>query len=502
MGRTIFSDHEKEILCSLVEQHKSILENKATNGINIKKKEEAWNKICKIYNAHGLDEKTPIQLKKCWKNLIQRTRRHHSDQKAHRLLTGGGSPLLSVEDPLLEKVDAICSYNDVEINTFDSTSVYERTHKIPSGSKIKGIYYVNDSDESNNEFSNHAIPKYNKRHKTMDPLYDLDKNPTISIYSDKSNTHELIKQTPVQFLQSFKRTKKPDGAENVHSSCLLATKSPLSKNYANISGNDMELRNSFKKLPTDDINHHFSPSSIIGKNYYNDENSNSFPDYPILKYTKRDTKMDNLYDLDKNQNINIIGDISYNRDLKEESPIPFLKSVNDSVERTKIFDGAESVYSSSLLATERSLWESNANTSANQIKSSLNKTSVDHLSLHKIHPERVTKFTESTDDYKNDSSIRSRNSDCLLVEEECSNKENNYDLAITVIKEYLPNFKVEKIKNSELILRTFKAAESIVYQREVHKMKLKTAETESKLMILKLLKQEDELQKKCEKYDV
>lgn len=67
-----FSDTEKLFLVQLVSESSSILENKKTDSVSLKEKNEKWEEITKIYISQGFPARTTKQLKKCWDNIKQR----------------------------------------------------------------------------------------------------------------------------------------------------------------------------------------------------------------------------------------------------------------------------------------------------------------------------------------------------------------------------------------------------------------------------------------------
>lgn len=70
--RKYFSEHEKLVLLSLVENHRQVVENKNTDSVSLKKKQEVWETITKIYNANEVNPRNSKQLKKLWENIKQR----------------------------------------------------------------------------------------------------------------------------------------------------------------------------------------------------------------------------------------------------------------------------------------------------------------------------------------------------------------------------------------------------------------------------------------------
>ncbi|XP_066597116.1 uncharacterized protein [Prorops nasuta] len=162
MSRIPFTIQEKELICDLVDRFKDILLNKATDGSSIKKKDEAWKNICAMFNNNEYSTRTPQQIKKCWENLIQRKRKQNTAQKAHRLKTGGGSPFREIEDPLLNKVNELSKFNDIELRSFDSNTIYEDDNNI-APSTSEGIYYISDSDDYIDRYFKRKKPSNSKQ---------------------------------------------------------------------------------------------------------------------------------------------------------------------------------------------------------------------------------------------------------------------------------------------------------------------------------------------------
>ncbi|XP_066587621.1 myb/SANT-like DNA-binding domain-containing protein 3 [Prorops nasuta] len=154
MNRSVFCIKEKEILCDIINKYKSIIINKSTDGVTNKEKEETWLKVTNDFNEYNLSTRTPQQLRKCWENMVQKNRKENTKRKAHRLRTGGGPFEECVNDPIMERVASISTFNDVEIlQKWDSTSHFEKTGNIMSQNKDT-IYYIVDSDDNNNNISN------------------------------------------------------------------------------------------------------------------------------------------------------------------------------------------------------------------------------------------------------------------------------------------------------------------------------------------------------------
>ncbi|XP_066600088.1 fibrinogen silencer-binding protein-like [Prorops nasuta] len=119
-----FSESEKQSLVNIVIDYKNIIENKKTDSICSKEKDECWIKISKIFNASS-SSTTPRDvksLKSCWDNLKKKCRKYSVEQTAHLYKTGGGS-YKENKDPVLDKVSSVLK------------------------SSIKGLYNPYDNDQ-------------------------------------------------------------------------------------------------------------------------------------------------------------------------------------------------------------------------------------------------------------------------------------------------------------------------------------------------------------------
>lgn len=76
-----FNAVEKSVLVDLVEIHKDIIENKRTDAVYAKKKEEEWAKIAEEFNAQSAILRNAKQLKTCYENIKYRARKHIAEDK-------------------------------------------------------------------------------------------------------------------------------------------------------------------------------------------------------------------------------------------------------------------------------------------------------------------------------------------------------------------------------------------------------------------------------------
>uniref|UniRef100_A0A671KW74 Myb/SANT-like DNA-binding domain-containing protein n=1 Tax=Sinocyclocheilus anshuiensis TaxID=1608454 RepID=A0A671KW74_9TELE len=89
-----FTIHEKKLLYQLMEQYGTINEDKNTDNMTIKKKEDAWVQLTADFNASvGIKDKRDVNsLKACWKNLKAKAKKDTAQERRDTFLTGGGPP--------------------------------------------------------------------------------------------------------------------------------------------------------------------------------------------------------------------------------------------------------------------------------------------------------------------------------------------------------------------------------------------------------------------------
>ncbi|KAJ8911118.1 hypothetical protein NQ315_003293 [Exocentrus adspersus] len=113
---------------TIVDKHKSIVENKKTDATTIQSKQKEWEIIAFEYNSQAdiiTTKRTAAQLKKLWNNLKQKKRKTNTDEKYTRLLTGGGPPIEFEKDPVMDAVDIAAPHADVTLScTWDSTATH------------------------------------------------------------------------------------------------------------------------------------------------------------------------------------------------------------------------------------------------------------------------------------------------------------------------------------------------------------------------------------------
>jgi hypothetical protein len=148
--RANFKQLDYELLISLIEEHKDVITERKYDSISLAKKSKVWDEISKQFNERNpLEPKTIQQLKKCWENLQNKSKRAAVDEKISRRKTGGG--IIDIEATDLEsKVNAIMGdelkplqnpygsdskYHENNVITIDETEPPLKTTKLSSNVK-------------------------------------------------------------------------------------------------------------------------------------------------------------------------------------------------------------------------------------------------------------------------------------------------------------------------------------------------------------------------------
>jgi len=74
-GRVVYTEYEKKVLKGLVEKYINIVENKKTNKVSQRQKEDTWAKIALEFNQQpDVSYRNAKSLHKAWDNLKTRTK--------------------------------------------------------------------------------------------------------------------------------------------------------------------------------------------------------------------------------------------------------------------------------------------------------------------------------------------------------------------------------------------------------------------------------------------
>ncbi|XP_023310902.1 uncharacterized protein LOC111691787 [Anoplophora glabripennis] len=85
-----FSSSEMDILLTLVEEHKRIIECKKTDTVSNRDKDAEWEKLTNKFNAAAGSGQTAKQLRMKWDSWKTTTRKNYSLKKSSLYKTGGG----------------------------------------------------------------------------------------------------------------------------------------------------------------------------------------------------------------------------------------------------------------------------------------------------------------------------------------------------------------------------------------------------------------------------
>ncbi|KRT86896.1 hypothetical protein AMK59_1831 [Oryctes borbonicus] len=123
-----YSEQEKLFLVQLVCESKDIIENKKTDSMTLRDKNQRWKEICEAYCHQGFKTRTPKQLKKLWENIKQRRRKMTLVQRQRHSLTG--DPLTNASyDPVIEFVDReVPIVESLLGNSNSSNHVFQKTN--------------------------------------------------------------------------------------------------------------------------------------------------------------------------------------------------------------------------------------------------------------------------------------------------------------------------------------------------------------------------------------
>ncbi|KAJ8911548.1 hypothetical protein NQ315_012801 [Exocentrus adspersus] len=85
-----FSSSEEELLVSLVDKRKEVLECKKTDINASKLKEQAWQNLTAEFNANNSQPRDAQTLRRKYENIKKRTKKRYADEKVYLKGTGGG----------------------------------------------------------------------------------------------------------------------------------------------------------------------------------------------------------------------------------------------------------------------------------------------------------------------------------------------------------------------------------------------------------------------------
>ncbi|KAJ8948080.1 hypothetical protein NQ318_008431 [Aromia moschata] len=136
---TNYSLEEKNLLMTLVNELKHIIENKKTDAVTNSEKEKAWNKIANEFNAISPSGtfRDGQSLKKTYLNIKMAVRKEVADEKIETFKTGGGIPSKSTSNPL----------RDITLQTMNEKTVFGLNNEFDSdANKINNDASISEND--------------------------------------------------------------------------------------------------------------------------------------------------------------------------------------------------------------------------------------------------------------------------------------------------------------------------------------------------------------------
>ncbi|XP_068083477.1 myb/SANT-like DNA-binding domain-containing protein 3 [Anabrus simplex] len=120
-----FFSFEKELLIELVSKNREVIECKRTDGLRIREKDEAWEKVREGFNSNpNVTSRTAKQLRQFYINIKRLAKKAKEEERLERFKTGGGP-----YTPTATKIDErVLSLIEDQIkpcsNVYDCDAVY------------------------------------------------------------------------------------------------------------------------------------------------------------------------------------------------------------------------------------------------------------------------------------------------------------------------------------------------------------------------------------------
>ncbi|CAH1109753.1 unnamed protein product [Psylliodes chrysocephalus] len=206
---------EKSLLIQLVEKYKNIIENKKSDAISWKDKDEAWVKISQQFNANCPENihRKKESLKKTYENLKKNIRKDVADEKIQIKKTGGGAVKIPLRDPTFERTLALINpktvlglsntfdgdrdVHDIENHSTPSTS-HGLLNAVTSSAKSKIEYIIEEESENEMLLTNSADQDEhmnNSKEKNITRIEEKQKE-TLN-EADWGNVNPSLLKTPV-----------------------------------------------------------------------------------------------------------------------------------------------------------------------------------------------------------------------------------------------------------------------------------------------------------------
>ncbi|XP_031334894.1 myb/SANT-like DNA-binding domain-containing protein 3 [Photinus pyralis] len=122
-----FTADEKDTLFNIVYNYKHVVENKKTDAVTWREKENAWEKIASDYNSMASIPRPMESLRKCYMNKKKQIRQDVSNERIQLLQTGGGPPEMPRDDPHKELLLKIMNKKTIAglDNPFDMDNIVQ-----------------------------------------------------------------------------------------------------------------------------------------------------------------------------------------------------------------------------------------------------------------------------------------------------------------------------------------------------------------------------------------
>lgn len=186
------TEREKEFLISLVQKNLHIIENKKTNAVYNKQKNECWEKLAWDFNANqtsGL--RTGLQLRSTYEQMKKNAKQHKAQDKVELHKTGGGK-FTENTTYLDSKILGLLEENYFSIeNRFDSNSTVIEPGPSNYNKEEENIIFIVDEGTGEDSCSIDTFPVSIR---ADSPLQNVDENNMNSINNDAHETVEPPKK--------------------------------------------------------------------------------------------------------------------------------------------------------------------------------------------------------------------------------------------------------------------------------------------------------------------
>lgn len=88
-----FTTSETDVLMKCIFQEIHIIENKKTDAVSLKEKQEAWQRVVVLFNSANLNNRDANSVKGKYDNIKRNLKKKMSSIKMHQRGTGGGPPI-------------------------------------------------------------------------------------------------------------------------------------------------------------------------------------------------------------------------------------------------------------------------------------------------------------------------------------------------------------------------------------------------------------------------